>query len=132
MDRIKNILKSENYVLLKKYILLSVLAYLYIFIFLYVLVVFFYLNKTLSFIIVYASWYIILYTLQLKYLFKKKHDNNKVVRFYGTLLFFYLCANILYNLGIYFQIHYLISTLLTITILMPFRFIISKRFVFKD
>lgn len=132
MEKIKSLLKSKNYRLIKKYTVLSVIGYLYVFITLYILVDSFSINKTLSFILSYGSWYIVLYVLQLKYLFQTKHNRRKILRFYGTLLFFYICANLLYNLGINLEMHYLISSLITIVILMPLRFIVSKVFVFKD
>lgn len=129
---INQILNKENKEFFVKYILISILGYLFIFLSLFILIDLFKMNKAISFLIVYAVNYMFLYVVQLKYLFKKKHDRNKIVRFYGTLLFFYFLANMLYNLGIYLRIHYFFSTLLTIVILMPFRFIVSKFFVFKD
>ncbi|TXE05854.1 hypothetical protein ES711_14940 [Gelidibacter salicanalis] len=132
MEKIKSILISENYKLVKKYTVLSVFGYLYVFTTLYILVDFFSINKTISFILSYGSWYIVLYVLQLKYLFQTHHNKRKMLRFYASLLFFYIWANLFYNLGIKYEIHYLLSTLITIIILLPLRFVVSKMFVFKD
>ena len=82
MSKLEKIRKSENYILLKKYISLSFLGYFYVFLFLYIFVDFFQINKALSFLLAYGSWYIVLYVLQLKYLFNKKHDRMKFFRFY--------------------------------------------------
>ncbi len=132
MSKLKKIGKPENIILIKKYVSLSLVGYAYVFLVLYLLVDYFEMNKSLAFIMVYSSWYILLYVLQLKYLFNKQHDSAKFLRFYGTLLFFYICANLLYNLGIYLELNYLLSTLITVIVLMPFRLIASKLYVFKD
>lgn len=114
-----------------KYILISVVGYMYVFSSLYVLVDVFELNKSFSFMLVYGILYILLYSVQLKYLFNKTHSKNKFIRFCISIITFYFLANFLYNIGVYFEINYLISTLLTVAILMPLRFIISKFVVFK-
>lgn len=132
MNIYKRIINPENITLMKRYISLSFIGYFYVFVLLYLFVECFMFSKTMSFLVVYGSWYILLYILQLKYLFNKKHDKAKLIRFYTSLLFFYISANLLYNLGVHLKINYLISTMITIIILMPFRFIVSKLFVFKD
>lgn len=128
---IKKLLTIENRTLLIRYILISLQSYCYIFISLYVLVDVFQVNKTSAFLIVYGLLYIFLYVIQLKYLFKKKHSVKRMSRFYISLFSFYLFANILYNIGLWLEINYLISTIISITILMPLRLITAKFFVFK-
>jgi len=128
---IKNLI-HKNKDLFKKYILISIASYAFVFLSLFIFIDILIWNKTLSFIITYAIAYIVLYRVQLKHLFKVSHDNTKVLRFCGSILFFYICANVLYNIGIYLKLHYLISTLLTSAILMPFRFIVTKVFVYRS
>ena len=114
-----------------KYILISLIGYGYVFISLYILVTIFKINESISFMIVYGISYLMLYTLQLRLLFKTTHSNSKLIKFCLSLVFFYVLANILYNTFNYFEINYLISTFITILILTPLRFIISKFYVYK-
>lgn len=128
----KKLFNAENRQLLLRYIYISVFGYGFVFVSLYLLVDVLGVSEKIAFMVVYAISYIFLYTLQLKYLFKKEHDIYKLLRFCGSLLFFYLCANLFYNVGLRLNINYLISTVLTIIILMPLRFLVAKLIVFKS
>jgi putative flippase GtrA len=132
MLKIKKILNPENKKLFIKYVLISLIGYSFIFLGLFIFVDILNWNKTISFMIVYAITYVYLYVIQLKYLFKKKHDIYKLIKFYFSIFCFYILANILFNLGLKLNINYLISTTFTIILLMPFRLIVSKLFVFKN
>lgn len=114
-----------------KYIFISLFGYGFVFISLYILVEILKTNKSIAFMIVYGVLYLMLYTLQLRLLFKTTHSNRKLIKFCLSLVFFYLLANLLYNTFNYFEINYLISTFITVLILTPFRFIISKFYVYK-
>lgn len=114
-----------------KYILISLIGYGYVFISLYMLVTIFKINESISFMIVYGILYLALYFIQLKFLFKTKHNKHKILKFCFSLIFFYLIANVLYNFFTGIGLKYLLATLLTIIILMPTRFLISKYFVYK-
>jgi len=131
-ENIKKIFSKENKIFFVKYLLISILGYLFIFLSLFILIDFLKMNKTISFLIVYAINYLFLYVVQLKYLFNTSHHKYKLIRFITFILFFYICANLIYNLGLMLHVNYLISTALTIVILMPFRLITSKLIVFKD
>lgn len=114
-----------------KYIIISLFGYGFVFVSLYVFVDILKINKSIAFMIVYGISYLMLYTLQLRLLFKTTHSNSKLIKFCLSLVFFYALANILYNTFNYFEINYLISTFITILILTPLRFIISKFYVYK-
>lgn len=114
-----------------KYIIISLFGYCFVFVSLYVFVDILKFNKSIAFMIVYGISYLMLYTLQLRVLFKTTHSNSKLIKFCLSLVFFYVLANILYNTFNYFEINYLISTFITILILTPLRFIISKFYVYK-
>lgn len=129
---IKYIVKTENKKLILRYILISLLGYGFVFSMLYMLVDIILIDKSISFMIAYGVWYGLLYIIQLKFLFQVKHNMNKFIRFCISLLFFYVCANIFYNIGIYLKIHYLIATTITVIILIPFRFFTLKLVVYKD
>lgn len=126
-----SILNLENRKLLVRYILISLFGYGFVFGMLFLLVNFLKVDKSLSFMITYGIWYLFLYLIQLRLLFKVEHAPGKFLRFCLSLLFFYICANIFYNIGIYFKVNYLLSTLITVVILIPFRFLVLKLLVFK-
>jgi len=129
---IKQIFSKENKEQILKYIYISIFGYGFVFSGLYVLIDVFNIDKSVAFMVVYGISYLFLYTLQLKYLFKTEHNIYKLLRFCGSLVFFYLCANLFYNIGLWFQINYLWATVLSIIILMPLRFLVAKLFVFKS
>jgi len=114
-----------------KYIGISVIGYGFVFISLYVLVDKLNVDKSVSFMIVYGFAYMLLYSVQLKFLFNKTHNKYNLIRFCVSLILFYILANIFYNISIYLEINYLISTIITVIILMPMRFLVSKFLVFK-
>ena len=132
MFKIKSIISQENKYIFIKYVLISLLSYGFVFSSLIILVDYFNINKTIAFTMVYLVNYIFLYAVQLKYLFKTYHHSKKLIRYISFILVFYFLANIIYNIGLRLGINYLLSTALTIVILMPFRIITSKRFVFKN
>lgn len=132
MTKFRNILNSENKTLFFKYVFISIISYGFVFTSLIILVDVFNTNKTLAFIMVYFINYLFLYAIQLKYLFKTYHQSKKLIRFVCFILFFYLLSNIIYNIGLILNINYLLSTGLTIVILMPFRLVVSKNFVYKN
>ena len=89
------------------------------------------INKSTSFLITYGINYVLLYGIQLKYLFKAKHDKGKFFRFIITTLFFFAIANIVYNLCLKLNINYMLASIFTIILVMPIRFLASKLFVFN-
>jgi len=129
---INAILHPENKKLIIKYIIISMLSYGFVFGGLFILVDYFKTDKSLAFLIIYGLNYLLLYYVQLKFLFNTEHHIKKLLRFIGSILVFYFLANVLYNLGLHFKINYLVSTTITIAVLMPFRFFISKRVVYKE
>lgn len=114
-----------------KYAFLSLVGYGFVFLFLYILIDVIQFNTTYSFLIVYGSWYLMLYSLQLRFLFNTTHSKKRFLKFCIYLIVFYITANILFNLGIYFNLNYLIATLITILVLMPLRFLTTKYYVYK-
>lgn len=125
-------LKKITKKLISKYFIISVLSYIYVFSALYVLVSIYKVNKTVAFIIVYGSSYVLLYLIQLKFLFKKKHHKTKFVRYVISVLALYLTANLCYNLGLFLNINYLLSTVITIALLFPLRLFVYTFYVYKD
>ncbi len=128
----KKILDKKNKKLAIKYILLSLVSYSFVFVGIIFLVEFSGISETMSFIIIYAINYLFLYIAQNKYLFKTKHDPNKLIRFIIYLVVFYILAIILFNTGTKLGLQYLITTALTIIILFPLRLLILKKVIYKD
>lgn len=131
-DKINQVLHPDNKKLIIRYVIISVLSYGFVFLGLMLLVDYFKVDKSLAFLIIYALNYLLLYVIQLRFLFKTEHHIKKLVRFVGSILVFYFLANVLFNIGLQLNINYLVSTAITIAVLMPFRFFISKKVVYKD
>lgn len=127
-----SIIDKKNRKLVFKYILLSLLSYGFVFGGIILLIEIFNISEIISFITIYTINYLLLYTLQNKYLFKTRHNNSKLIRFIIYLVVFYFVAIILYDTGINFGFHYLVSTALTIIILFPLRLLVLKKIVYKD
>jgi len=122
----------SNKKLFLRYFFISLISYLYTFSGLYFLIEELNIDKKLSFLIVYGSAYLLLYGIQLRFLFFKKHDFHKFFRYLGSIIFFYIAANIFYNIGLKLNLNYLISTGLTIIVLMPLRLIVYALYVYKN
>ncbi|WP_416234907.1 GtrA family protein [Mesoflavibacter profundi] len=125
---IKNNIVKQGY----KYIFVSVLSYLYVFVSLYLLVDVFGWDKQISFLLVYGVAYLMLYAIQLKFIFLGQHSKKKFIKYCVVIITFYLAANGIYYIGLQLNFNYLISTLLTICVLMPLRFIVYKYVVYKQ
>lgn len=115
-----------------RYVLISCIGYTFVFSGLYLLIDVMHIHKSIAFMIIYGLSYLLLYILQLQFLFKTKHTRDKLIRFCISILAFYMLANLLFNIGVYLDLNYLIATVLTIGILFPIRFIVSKFVVFKS
>jgi len=131
-NEIKQLLNKGNKIFLSRYIIISAIGYSIIFFGLYLFVDILDINKTISFLIVYAINYMFLYMVQLKYLFKTKHNHRKLIRFIIYLATFYLLAICLFTIGTKIGLQYLLATATTIIILFPLRLLILKKVVYKD
>jgi len=129
---LQGLLNKENQKLFSRYVLISIVSYIFVFSGLYLLIDILLINQTWAYMIVYGVAYIFLYAVQLRYLFNTEHDNKKFVRFCLMIVSFYAISNLLFNVFIAIDIHYLIATAITVVILMPLRLIVSKLFVYKD
>jgi hypothetical protein len=126
-----NLTNKSSITEITKYAFLSLVGYGFVFLFLYIFIDIFQFNTSYSFLIVYGTWYLMLYSLQLRFLFNTTHSKKRFLKFCIYLVVFYITANVLFNLGIYFKLNYLIATLITVMVLMPLRFLTTKYFVYK-
>ncbi len=124
--------KKEKIYLLSRYVLVSVFSYLFVFGGLWFLVENIELNKIYSFVLVYGLNYLIVYFFQRKIVFKKSHTKRILFKYLTSLFFFYMAGILTYNLFLFFDIHYFLSTGLTILILFPMRFYVLKYLVYGD
>jgi putative flippase GtrA len=113
-----------------KYIFVSIGGYFYVLILMYVFIDLLRLNKSLSYFFVYLFAYIFDYLLTLKYVFQKEHKKSILLRYGLYLVSFFIINNLLYNTLIYFNIYYMLSTILVILILFPLRFLTMKLIIF--
>lgn len=125
-------IRAESRDQILKYILISATGYIFVFSGLFIFIELFKFNEKLSFCIIYGICYIFLYYIQLKVLFNSQHDHKKFLKFVFYLIFLYLLANLLYNSLNFLNFHYLLSTAISVTILIPIRFIIIKYYVYKN
>lgn len=117
--------------LIVRYVGVSLMGYLFTFFGLYLMVDIFSVNKAISFAIIYGAAYVFLYLVHLKYLFLKKHSSKRLFRYALSIIFFYLAANLIYNIGLLAGLPYLLVMLITIMVLMPVRFFTLQKFVYK-
>ena len=129
---VKKILDKKNKKIAVKYIFLSLVSYGFVFAGIIFLIEVLSISKTISFVIIYAINYLLLYTAQNKYLFKTKHNHKKLIRFIIYLVIFYLLAIFLFTIGTKIGLQYLLATGATILILFPLRLLVLKKVVYKD
>jgi putative flippase GtrA len=120
----------ENFILIK-YVLTSASVYIYILGALFILVDLLSLNKVLAYVLVYATAYILEYTITLRFVFKEQHRWLKVIKFITYVAVFLLISTLLFKLFLSFNIYYLIATLLVALLLMPVRFFVNKYWVYR-
>lgn len=120
----------ENFILVK-YVLISASVYIYILGTLFILVDLFNIKKLLAYVLVYATAYILEYTISLRFVFKEQHRWLKMIKFITYITAFLGISTLLFQVLLVFNIHYLIATLLVAFLLMPFRFFVNKYWVYK-
>ncbi|WP_431158436.1 GtrA family protein [Winogradskyella poriferorum] len=111
--------------------IISLIGYCFVFSGLFLFVDVLNINQSLAFMIIYGLSYMLLYFLQLKVLFQTQHTKGKLIKFLLSIFVFYVLANLLFNIGVYLNLNYLIATVLTIGLLFPIRFMVSKFIIFK-
>lgn len=123
--------EKRKYSLLLKYFIISIFSYSFVFLGLYLSIDILKVDESVAFFIIYGINYFFLFKVQIKYLFKVNFSKFKLVKYLIFIISFYIVANLLYNIFILNNIGYMISTILTVIILFPIRFLVSKKIVFK-
>lgn len=133
LEKLKRFTKRKTTKQFFKYGYTGVLSYIFVFAGLAFLVEFMSLSSTLSFAIIYAINYIVMYFVHLKYNFSEKYSHGTVLRFTIHIIFFYMVNNaVFYLLDQVIGLHYLISLILNIGLLFFLRFLSMKLFVFRN
>ncbi len=131
LDKIKKLCSKEFLSIIWRYGLISVIGYVYVFTLMYVLVDVYSINESVAFLLIYGTLYLFLYVAQLKFVFKKEHTKNTSIRFILSILLYYTVGNLLFNLFVYLGFAYLMATIITLLVQVPFKFFFSKKIVFK-
>ena len=112
------------------YISVSLFMYFYIFLSLSLLVYVFSYNEIVAYLLAYCSAYLVDYILTLKFVFRETHFWTKPVKYIVYILISLALNTYIYIILLnYFS--FLISALLTAMLLMPFKFAVSKYWVYK-
>ena len=122
---------SNRYFEIIRYLLVSVFAYIYILAAIYVLIDFLGVNHMHAYVMVYLSAYTINYVLILKYVFEGRHNWIKVLKFVVYIVISLILSTIFFEFILSIGIHYLLSVILTAVLLMPFRFLANKNWVYR-
>lgn len=131
LKKICNWILQKSFMEIVKYIFVSVVGYLYVLGFLYIFVGFLNFNESFSYFVVYLSAYVFDYILTLKLVFKKEHKSTVLIKYLIYLSLFFAFNNFLYNVALYFNIHYIASSVIVIMILFPLRFFTLKFIVLE-
>lgn len=129
--RIYDLISKKSLGEIVRYILVSIGGYLSVLLSMYIFVDLLKSNKSLSYFGIYLFAYLFDYLLTLKYVFQKEHKHSSLLKYVIYLVVFFLLNNLLYNLMIYLNVHYLISTITVMAILFPLRFSTIKYVIFK-
>lgn len=87
------------------------------------------LSPGLSFLITYTLLYPLTFLVQLK-IFKSRFERKQMIRFGLHIAIFYVLSNVIYNLILMLEWHYMLVACVTVGIIFPLRFLSSKLFVF--
>lgn len=131
IKRICDLISKKSLAEIARYILVSLGGYLSVVFSMYIFVDLLKNSKSLSYFGIYLFAYLFDYLLTLKYVFQKEHKHSLLLKYVIYLGVFFVLNNLLYNLMIYLNIHYLISTITVMAILFPLRFSTIKYVIFK-
>lgn len=131
MKKISGLISKKSLAEIAKYILVSLGGYLFVTLSMYIFVDLLKFNKSLSYFGVYIFAYLFDYLLTLKYVFQKEHKHILLLKYATYLVVFFVLNNLIYNLMIYLDIHYMLSTITVMAILFPLRFSTIKYVIFK-
>ena len=114
-----------------RYFLVSASVYIFILVAMYILVDWLHVDQVASYLLVYASAYVAEYLTTLIFVFRREHAWNKLVKFFVNVLAFLAIGATLFKWLTSNQFDYLSATLGVAVILLPFRFLSNKYFVYR-
>ena len=123
--------KFDRYWVFVRYFSVSIFIYLFVLTSMYLLVNELGVDKTVSYVIVYFLAYLADYSMTLKLVFRSDHHWLKVIKFIFNTAMFLALGTAIFHFMIIAKINYLIATIAVAAILLPFRFISNKYFVYR-
>jgi putative flippase GtrA len=121
----------DRYWVFVRYFSVSIFVYLFILTSMYLLVNELRIDKTVSYVIVYLLAYLAEYSMTLNLVFRSDHHWLKVIKFILNTAMFLALGTAIFHFMIIATINYLIATIAVAAILLPFRFISNKYFVYR-
>jgi len=113
-----------------RYIIISIILYLYVFLGLWIAVEKLKFDNFFSYVVIYASVYLIDYLLTLKWVFRVSHRNFLALKYLLYLASFLLLNSLIYNM-LQERLYFMNAAIIVAIILFPLRYISSKFFVYK-
>jgi hypothetical protein len=116
---------------LARYLMVSVGVYVLILGGMYLLVGLLQIDKVVSYVLIYLCAYLSEYALTLALVFRGEHHLLKVLRFVIHTAVFLVLGSLLFRTMLDCHINYLVATIGVAALLLPFRFLVSKYFVYR-
>jgi len=123
---------KERIILFFKYCLVSVLYYIYIFLAIYALVDMWFWNRTLAYILVYATVYFSEYVVNLRFIFHVRHRRDIFMRYIAHQIFFIVFGGVIFPALIARCGGTIFGLVATIGCLFPMRFLSYRFFVYRQ
>lgn len=123
-------MRPERVMVYIRYFSVSALAYVFIMVGMYVLVDVLNIAKVASYLLVYATSYVVEYLMTLSFVFRKTHHWLKIIKLIIHTLVFLALGALVFDGLIKIDINYLVATLLTAIILLPVRFLSNRYLVY--
>jgi putative flippase GtrA len=117
--------------ILVRYLSVSVSVYVIILAGMYLLVDRLQIDKTASYVCIYLCAYLAEYALTLTVVFRSDHHLRKVLKFVINTALFLGLGTLLFRLMLWWQVNYLVATVGVALLLLPFRFLTNKYFVYR-
>jgi putative flippase GtrA len=115
-----------------RYLFTSAASYLFILVTLFILVDWLGFEKVIAYVLVYLAAYVLEYMATLRLVFRTQHHPRKAVKFVLYVACFLALNTWVFKFLLSLGLHYLIATVVTAGLLMPFRYLVNKYWVYRD
>ena len=121
----------DRFLVFARYLSVSASVYFFILIGMYLLVDVLRAGKVASYVFIYLLAYVAEYVMTLTLVFRSAHHVLKVVKFVVNTAAFLALGTLLFKVLIGAGVNYLVGTVGVAAILLPFRFVANKYFVYR-